>query len=177
MIGNISSNGWKTGYSEAVKKSVYIESSVISYLTARVSRDLVSAARQQLTQEWWKKDRQDFELFVSRSVLKEISGGDAEAAERRLVAIKGVSLLEMTEEVFSLADALMKAGALPEKACEDAVHIAVAAVCEIDFLLTWNCRHIDNAATKPIIRSVCAEQGYACPEICTPEELRGESHG
>lgn len=160
-----------------MKKSVYIETSVISYLTARVSRDLVSAARQQLTQEWWDNFRYNFDLFVSRLVLKEISGGDAQASSRRLDAVKGMTVLEMNEAVFAVADELMRQGALPDKAREDALHIAVAAVCGIDFLVTWNCRHIDNAVTKPVIRTVCSEMGYSCPEICTPEELGGINHG
>jgi hypothetical protein len=169
--------GGKEGILSRMKKSVYIETSVISYLTARVSRDLVSAARQQLTQEWWDNSRHNFELFVSRLVLKEIAGGDAAAADRRLDAVKGMTVLEMNADVIVLADELMKQCALPEKAREDAVHIAVSAVCGIDFLVTWNCRHIDNAVMKPVIRSVCADAGYVCPEICTPEELGGVNHG
>ncbi|MFA6172497.1 MAG: type II toxin-antitoxin system VapC family toxin [Kiritimatiellales bacterium] len=160
-----------------MKKSVYIETSVISYLTARVSRDLVSAARQQLTQEWWDSFRHNFDLFVSRLVLKEISSGDTLAAARRLDAVKGMTVLEVHETAFVLADELMKQGALPEKAREDALHIAVSAVCGIDFLVTWNCRHIDNAVMKPVIRTVCSDLGYSCPEICTPEELGGVNHG
>lgn len=160
-----------------MKKSVYIETSVISYLTARVSRDLVSAARQQMTQEWWDFHRDQFELFVSDVVLAEISGGDQNAAVRRLDVVKGLESIALSEDVFVLADELMKEGALPEKARDDAAHIALAAVHEMDFLVTWNCRHIDNAVMKPVIRSVCARMGYKCPEICTPEELGGVSHG
>lgn len=156
-----------------MKKSVYIETSVISYLTARGSRDLISAARQQLTQEWWSDSRQNVELFVSPLVLKEVSDGDADAAAKRVSILSGIPELELTEEAVALSDVLVAKGGLPEKARDDALHIVVAAVHEIDFLLTWNCRHIDNAATKPIIRAVCLEQGYVCPEICTPEELGG----
>jgi hypothetical protein len=156
-----------------MKKTVYIETSVISYLTARGSRDLISAARQQLTQEWWDDSRQEFDLFVSPLVLDEALRGDLEAAARRVDALKGISELELTDGAVELAEVLMEAGALPEKAKDDAVHIAIAAVCQMDYLLTWNCRHIDNAVMKPIIRKVCMEQGFVCPEICTPEELRG----
>ncbi len=156
-----------------MKKSVYIESSVISYLTARGSRDLISAARQQLTQEWWGDSRQNVDLFVSPLVLKEVSDGDPNAAAKRVSMLSGIPELELTEEAVSLSDVLVAKGGLPKKAKDDALHIAVAAVHKIDFLLTWNCRHIDNAKTKPIIRAVCLEQGYVCPEICTPEELGG----
>ncbi len=167
----------KTGILLHMKKLVYIETSVISYLTARVSRDLVSAARQQLTQEWWSDCRQEFDLFVSPLVSDEALRGDSEAAGRRMDVLKDIPELTLTDEAASLAGHLMQAGALPEKAKDDAVHIAIAAVCRMDYLLTWNCRHIDNAAMKPVIRKVCTEHGFVCPEICTPEELRGERNG
>ena len=167
----------KEGILLPMKKSVYIETSVISYLTARVSRDLVSAARQQITQEWWDVQRDTFELFVSPIVVEEASRGDSVAAKRRMDALQGISELEPTPNAADLAVALMEAGALPNKAKDDASHIAIAAICRMDYLLTWNCRHIDNAAMKPIMRRVCGEYGLVCPEICTPEELRGESNG
>lgn len=150
----------KTGILLLMRKSVYVETSVISYLTARVSRDLVSAARQQLTQEWWDNSRKNFELFVSPLVVDEALRGDSKAAARRMDALSGVAELELTDEAASLSEFLMKAGALPEKAKDDSLHIAIAAVCRMDYLLTWNCRHIDNAATKPIIRTVCEGQGF-----------------
>lgn len=160
-----------------MKKSVYIETSIVSYLTARGSRDLVLAARQQLTGEWWDDCRQSFDLFTSPLVLKEASQGDPSAAARRMDVLHGIPELELGDEVVALAEALMKAGALPEMANEDALHIAIAAVSRMDYLLTWNCRHIDNAQMKPIIRSVCSGQGFVCPEICTPEELGGVENG
>lgn len=167
----------KSGILPAMKKSVYIETSVISYLTARVPRDIVSAARQRLTQGWWDFCRNEFDLFVSRVVLKEISSGDQNAAARRLDVVQGLTIVELSEDVFALADELMNKGALPAKAREDAIHIALASVYEMDFLLTWNCKHIDNPLMKPVIRSVCAQMGYTCPEICTPEELGGVNYG
>ncbi|MCF7849579.1 MAG: type II toxin-antitoxin system VapC family toxin [Kiritimatiellales bacterium] len=159
-----------------MKNSVYIETSIISYLTARRSRDLIATARQQLTKEWWTGCRPEFELFASPLVEKEASCGDKDAAERRIKALDGIPMLELTGEAVSLAKVLMQKGALPENARDDALHIATAVVHGMDYLLTWNCRHIDNAATKPVIRSVCMEKGYACPEICTPEELGGENN-
>jgi len=156
-------------------KTVYIETSVISYLTARPSAGLVTAAHQQITREWWDNCRTRFESFISPLVLDEASRGDPTAAEMRHVAVKGLPILEMTESALVLVDALVNEGALPAKAIDDAVHVAIAAVHNVDYLVTWNCRHIDNAETKPLIRSVCAIHGYACPEICTPEELMGDS--
>lgn len=160
-----------------MKKSVYIETSVVSYLTARASRDLVSAAHQQLTKEWWDGQRSKYELYSSRVVLQEIAAGDAAAAERRIEALKACSLLEDVADVRALAQDLMDKGALPEKARDDALHIAFAAVHGVDFLLTWNCRYIDNPFMKPLIRQVCIERGCPCPEICTPEELGGGWNG
>lgn len=160
-----------------MKKSVYIETSVISYLTSRGTRDLVSAARKQLTEEWWHYCMPLYDIYISPLVVEESSRGDSDAVARRQAVLSGLPELEIDAQAVSLAKSLMAAGALPEKASDDALHISIAAVCRIDYLLTWNCRHIDNAATKPIVRAVCAEHGFVCPEICTPEELGGDCDG
>jgi hypothetical protein len=158
--------------------TVYVETSIISYLTARPSSDLVAAAWQKATVDWWDTQRRRFELFVSDVVIEEAGRGDSEAAARRLKALAGIPLLKISDSVVSLSRALIRAGAVPENALDDSIHIAVSATHGIDYLLTWNCRHIDNAETKPLIRSVCAAEGYPCPEICTPPELMGVSdHG
>jgi predicted nucleic acid-binding protein len=154
-------------------KSVYIETSVVSYLTSRPSPSLVAAAHQQITREWWDQHRPRFEQYVSPMVLDEAGRGDPEAAARRLAALDGFTILESTTKASELVDALILDGALPSVAIDDAAHVAYAAVHNIDYLVTWNCRHIDNAEAKPLIRSVCAVHGYTCPEICTPEELMG----
>ena len=154
-------------------KTVYIETSVISYLTAHLSRDLLTTAHQQITREWWDKHRLRFELFISLLVEEEAKRGDREAASRRVGVIADLPRLEIVEEAYALAKDLIAAGALPPSAQDDAAHIALAAVHNMDYLLTWNCRHIDNAENKPLVRSVCAAHGYTCPEICTPEELMG----
>ena len=154
-------------------KTVYIETSILSYLTSRPSRDLLAAAHQQVTQAWWERRRQRFEVFVSPLVAQEAKRGDPDAAQRRVVALTGLPVLEIVEEAYELAAAFIAESALPAAAEDDATHIALAAVHGMDYLLTWNCRHIDNAETKPVIRSVCATHGYTCPEICTPEELMG----
>ena len=154
-------------------KRVYIETSVISYLTARPSRQILAAAWQQVTQEWWDKHRTRFDLFASELVLAEAGQGDPDAAQKRIEKLKGIPDLEVTSDVVVLAKKLVADGALPNDAMDDAMHVAVSAVHGVDYLLTWNCRHLDNAELKPLIRSVCAVAGYRCPEICTPQELMG----
>lgn len=155
-------------------KAVYVETSVLSYLAARPSRDLLAAAHQQVTRDWWDSVRGRFELFISPLVVEEARRGNEEAAARRVEAMMGLPSLELVPEAFELAAELIEGGALPPSAQDDAAHVAVAAIHGMDYLLTWNCRHIDNAETKPLMRSICAVQGYTCPEICTPEELMGE---
>ena len=156
-------------------KSVYIDTSIFGYLTGRPSRDLLASARQQITERWWHDHRHRFDLFVSPVVEREAGKGDQEAAARRLSTMLGIPQLAVNAEVERLADQLLRDGAVPETATEDALHVAIAAVHRIDYLLTWNCRHIDNAERKPALRAVCSALGYACPEICTPEELMGGS--
>jgi len=141
-------------------KSVYVETSIISYLTARPSRDLLVTANQESTHEWWDGHRLNFELYISPLVLVEAGQGDEDAAQRRLKALETLNMLEIVDEASLLAEALLRALALPRKAQDDAVHIALAAVHHIDYLLTWNCRHINNAEKKALIREVCALQGY-----------------
>lgn len=150
---------------------IYIETSVVGYLAGRPSRDLLIAACQQATRTWWEDHRDGYELCTSQLVVAEARRGDPEAAESRLNYLRGIAQLLITSEVRDLAAALVEEGALPKKAEADALHIAVAAVHHVDLLLTWNCRHIDNPSTKPIVRSVCVTNGYRCPEICTPIEL------
>ena len=155
------------------KKTVYIETTVVSYLAARPTGDLVGAAWQKITADWWETQRQRFELRTSDVTVAEAGRGDAEAAGRRLGALADVALLPVTEAADELSEALVRGGAVPEKAENDAMHVAVAAVHGVDYLLTWNCRHLDNAEAKPIMRRICREWGYVAPEICTPQELMG----
>ncbi|MEA3643767.1 MAG: type II toxin-antitoxin system VapC family toxin [Lamprobacter sp.] len=157
-----------------MKKKVYIETSIPSYLTARPSRDVRAAAWQQITGQWWDEARSRYDLFTSELTLTEASAGNPEAAKRRLRAIEDVPELRIDREVQEFAERLIAEGGIPPQAEADALHVAVAAVHNIDYLLTWNCRHIDNAAKKPIIRSICEKAGYSYPEICTPLELLPE---
>jgi hypothetical protein len=135
---------------------------------------ICAAAWQQVTGQWWAEERAKYELFISESVITEASGGDQHAADSRLRVLRGVAALPIDAEVRGFGDKLIEHGGVPPRAEADAYHIAATYVHEIDYLLTWNCRHIDNAATKPVIRSICAVSGYACPEICTPLELPTE---
>ncbi len=155
-------------------KSVYIETSIASYLTARPSRDVRAVAWQQITSQWWEDVRPDYDLFISELVIVEVSAGDPEAAARRLEALQGIAELSIDGEVEEFAEQLISRGGFPHGAEADALHVAVAAVHRIDLLLTWNFRHIDNAVKKPIIRSICVAAGYSYPEICTPMELLQE---
>jgi len=153
---------------------VYIETTFISYLTARPSRDVVIVGHQQVTREWWDTRRGSYELCVSQLVLGESAAGDPEAAQERLAVLQAMTFLETTTAALALAKELIRAGALPAKAADDALHIAIAATQGVPYLLTWNCRHLANATMRPLIESVCASNGFKAPIICTPEELLEE---
>lgn len=157
-----------------MKPQVYLETSVISYLASRPSRDLIVAANQQITQEWWQVQRQGFDLFISQLVVQEASAGDELAAERRLQTIADIPLLTLNEQAVVLAEKLVKQGPMPRQAAEDALHIAVATVNGMDYLLTWNFKHIANATMRYKTERICRLAGYEPPIICTPQELMGE---
>jgi hypothetical protein len=154
-----------------MKARLYLETTIPSYLTAWPSRDLIVAAHQQLTKEWWRTRRESFEIYVSQFVLDEAGAGDADAARERLEVLKPLPLLDVTESVLQLASALLQAGIIPGKAARDAAHIAVSAVHGMDYLMTWNCAHIANAMLVKAIQGICMQNGFSCPVICTPEEL------
>ena len=157
-----------------MKPKVYVETTIVSYLTARGSRDLIVAAHQELTQEWWQRRRGEFELYCSQLVIQEASGGHKEAAQRRLQMLQSISLLEISDSARELARHLSKAASMPRKATEDALHIAAATVHGMDYLLTWNCKHIANAEMQRSVTVMCHLKGYEPPVICTPEELMGD---
>jgi predicted nucleic acid-binding protein len=157
-----------------MKPKVYLETSMVSYLTSRPSRDLIVAANQQITQEWWQIRRAGFDLYISQLVIQEVSAGDEAMAEQRLQAIEGIPLLELSEEAVTFAERLVEDGPLPQQAVEDALHIAVATLNGMDYLLTWNFRHIANATMRYKIERVCRSEGYEPPVICTPQELLEE---
>lgn len=152
---------------------VYLETSIISYLAARPSRDLVTAARQQLTHEWWTRRRSAFEICVSELVIAEAAAGDLDAAERRARLIRDIPLLSIPDEAVNLATRLVGATGLPERAAADALHISIAAYHGIDYLLTWNSTHIANAEFRPKVERACRDHGFEPPVLCTPDELMG----
>ena len=154
-----------------MKPRVYIETSVISYLTARPSNDFRAMSNQNVTLEWWELERPKFELVISEFVIAEASLGHPEAAQRRLAAMLGLVELQATQAVKALGRELVTRNALPAVAEIDALHVAIAAVNGIEYLLTWNCTHIANAHTRPKIEATCRALGYEPPIICTPQEL------
>jgi PIN domain-containing protein len=153
-----------------MKPKVYVETTIVSYLAALPSRDIVLAAHQELTREWWGK-RSRFELFVSQAVVDEAARGDTAAAARRLALLAGIPLLALGSEADEFANRLLRAHVVPGKATLDALHIAVAAVNRVNYLVTWNCTHIANAAIRGKIEQTCRGAGLPAPIICTPEEL------
>jgi hypothetical protein len=155
-----------------MKPKVYVESSVISYLTSRPSRDLITAANQEITQVWWNHHRHDFDLYVSQLVLLEVGAGDPEAAQSRIVlAGRAARKLDLSRECSLLGRKLLRESGLPKKANRDALHMAIAAVHQMDFLLTWNCRHIANAVLFSRFSSIMSSWGYTSPVLCTPPQL------
>lgn len=155
-----------------MKPWVYVETTIPSYLTAWPSRDVVRAGEQQVTRDWWAR-RDRYELRVSSLVLLECGAGDPDAAAARLAALAGIPVLLQTSEAESLAADLLRGVPLPPQAAADALHIAVAAVHGMAYLVTWNCAHIANATLRPRIEAVCRRSGYEPPVICTPQELPG----
>ena len=152
---------------------IYIESTIPSYVVARPARDLIQAAHQQLTRDWWDFQREKHELFTSQVVLDEIADGEPAMAQRRLELMAGLTVLDLTPDAESLAAAVLKSGLLPATADGDAAHIALATVHGMDILLTWNCRHIANAAITGRLRRLVEKHGHTLPEIYTPGELPG----
>lgn len=154
-----------------MKPKVYLETTVPSLLTAKPSRDVLVAGQQQATRDWWNERRQLYELYVSTLVMEEASRGDAEAAAARLRELRECAVLPYPTEAQELTRALLASGLIPANVEADAAHIAIASVHQMDFLLTWNCRHIANASIVEKLRAICQREGYPAPVICTPHEL------
>jgi len=157
-----------------MKRKIYLETSVISYLTARPSKTIIGAAHQQITLAWWEV-RHQYDLFVSESVLRECGAGDPSAAQKRLAVVSDVPLLTMTEQAIDVAQALIDRKIVPFKAAEDALHIAMATINSVDYLLTWNRKHIANPEIQRNIAAYLDTVGLFLPFICTPEELLGDN--
>ena len=157
-------------------QTVYIETSILSFLRSKQSAHVVSAARQLVTRRWWDEERTNYELVTSQYVLDEASRGDALLAAERMQALAGIPLVEIPDAIPSRADALLAAASLPENARLDALHLCAASFHRIEYLLTWNCTHIANARILPRVRQFLADQGHTLPEVCTPEELLNDEY-
>ena len=155
-------------------ESVFIETTIPSYYVARQPRDIIQAARQQLTIDWWDGHRSRYELLTSQIVIDELAQGEVSMAQKRLQLLEDVRLLVIDDKVVELAENLHTDGVIPTKAIDDAFHIACAGVHNVDFLLTWNCRHIANPHNRRQIRRCFDRHGVGLPVICTPEELIGD---
>ena len=155
-------------------ESVYIETTIISYLVSRSSRDVVIAGHQQTTQSWWRERRLAFDCYISQAVIDEISLGDPAESTKRRSLVKAMAMLEVTRQAERLAERILESRVIPAKAVRDTTHIALATVHGIDYLLTWNCRHIANAQILRKVSEICRDEGYAMPVVCTPDELMGE---
>ena len=154
--------------------TVYIETSIVGYLTARSREAVIFQARQQLTQQWWADQRSKYELVTSQLVIDEADAGDPAAAQERLVLLDDLPLLDIQHpDAQTLSDKLIANHLLPEKAAADARHVAVSTVFGIEYLLTWNCKHIANAVTLPRIYRMLRESGFEPPLVVTPEEFSG----
>lgn len=154
-----------------MKPKVYIETSIFSYLTAWRNPDLIMAANQEITKEWWE-NRDQYDLYLSAFVIQEASAGDPDAAKRRLSVMKNIPEIDITKEIEDFARKLFDELHFSQKAKIDALHIAAATVGGMDYLLTWNCAHIANAFLRPKIERVCRASDYEPTTICTPQELR-----
>jgi hypothetical protein len=156
-----------------MKEAVYIETSVVSYFTSRPSRDIIVLAHQEITRQWWPKAVQRFDVFISEVVVEEAGAGDPGAAKMRLAELKDFQHLELNEKVEKMAQIYIEQLNIPQKAIRDAVHIAVASVHNIDYLVTWNCTHLANAQIIKRLIKINKRHSVRTPIICTPEELMG----
>lgn len=157
-------------------EKVYIETTIPSYVTARFSRDIVIAARQQISREWWDTARFKYDLYISEVVIAECCMGDPEAAKRRLELISGIKILKLTDDINRLADEYIKLLDIPEKARLDAYHLAFAVISEMDYLLTWNCTHMAQGEIMSKLRNYNRKNNLFEPILLTPDELMGRDN-
>lgn len=156
--------------------SVYVETTIPSYLTAWPDKNLVAAAHQAITREWWELRRHRFELYTSQLVIEEASAGDPSAARLRLEALQDIPLLPLSDKVEWIAGELERLALVPPNAGADAFHIAYSSAHRMNYLLTWNCRHLANAERLPAIERFLADNGCHVSVVCTPEELMGDNY-
>jgi predicted nucleic acid-binding protein len=154
-----------------MKATVYVETSVISYLTGRPSRDLVVAAHQDVTRLWWDSARERFDVLISPLVKDELAQGDTEAARLRLATLQDLRVLPVSDDVLSRVGDLQASLGLPDKALADVFHIAYCVVYQVDFLVTWNCVHIANPHVLRRLRDLSHAHAFFLPTIVTPDAL------
>jgi predicted nucleic acid-binding protein len=154
-------------------KRIYIDTSIISYITAKLSRDTITAARQKITISIWERILSDFEPLISSLVREEASKGDLMASKKRLEIISGIKELKINDKTFKIAGMLVNEHAIPIEYINDALHVAVAAQNGIDIILTWNFTHINNIFSRKRIKDLIENLQLVCPDICSPEELFG----
>jgi predicted nucleic acid-binding protein len=157
-----------------MSETVYIETSILGYLTARSTKDLILAANIEITKDWWESRRNAFTLYTSEAVLEEVAQGDTEIAAQRLEILRDFPLLALNQAVQDLAAQFLARSSLPPKAKVDAIHIAAATIHGMDYLLTWNCKHIANAQIQGKLAEISLDFGYVLPILCTPNELMGD---
>lgn len=145
------------------KPTVYIESTVVSYFTARENMDIIASAHQEITIEWWKKALPKLHPYISQFVIDEIEKGDSDAAIRRISAIKDFEILEVTPQIVTLANTYFSALDIPEKARTDSFHIALAVFHGLDYFVTWNCTHIAAGRVRLIIDKINNDFGTFHP--------------
>ena len=157
--------------------TIYLETSVVSYYTGRPSRDIITSGRQQITREWWDSEMKSSQIFISEFVTNEARRGDPEVAQRRKDALKGFEALDVVPDIHALSNEYMRATSLGEKSRVDTLHMATASYYEMDFMLSWNCKHIVNGHIIAIIDLVNQSFGLSSPIICTPESMLEDSNG
>ena len=161
-----------------MKETVYLESTVISYYTSKPSRDIIIYAHQQLTKDWWEASQKEYQFYVSEIVIEEISRGNKEEARKRLEFVSEIPVLDLTDDIERIAGIYAEKLSIPDRAFGDALHLATACVHKIDYLITWNCKHLANAHVIKNLGNVNQELGIHNTIICTPEELMvGEENG
>jgi predicted nucleic acid-binding protein len=154
-------------------ESVYIETTIVSLFVARAKEGTLARQWQVWTRDWWRLRRPYFECSISSEVLREAAAGDLEMSRQRLEALSQMTVLRRTTAVDVLAEAFLAAGPLPPKAKADAVHLAFASVYKINYLLTWNFKHLANAVIQSRLQPVAEQCGYRLPMVCTPLQLMG----
>ena len=153
-----------------MKPSLYLETTILSYLAARTSDRMIIAGKQALTHEFWERERSDFDLFVSDYVYEECEKGDPDVAKRRLTLLNGISILKKTPDVEPLADLYMKLLSIPSKSKIDAQHLAICCVYGIDILLSWNCAHLGIESMQVILK-YNNSHGLLTPQMITPDYI------